>query len=120
MRKLAILAIAALVSTPALAVTLQVGTLNVTSGASTSLTCPLPANLPAPVAPGTVICTFTVAPVGWQGTISNPVGGADSAKFVVAALGANSVLEVGATALTATGSAAGNGQYVIGSVTATP
>ena len=110
-----------LIAKAASAATVSLGSLVVTvTIVSTGGTCPLPANLVAPVAAGTVLCTFTIAPPGWQGVISNPTGGADSSKFVVQASGSASVLAVGSAPLTATGSAAGNATYQLGAVTTTP
>jgi hypothetical protein len=109
----------ALAAHPAHAATLTYGTLNVTGPNSTSASCPLPASLATPVAANTTICTIAVLPAGWQGTITNPAGGADSAKFAVVAVGGTSVLQ-NTVQLTNTGSAAGNGQYVIGSSSVTP
>jgi hypothetical protein len=104
---------------PARAATIQLGVLNLTTP-STGGSCPITQSFAPPVAPGTTICTFSVQPSGWVGTISNPSGGADSGKFVTTAVGGTSVLQVGASALTATGSAAGNASYQLGSVTTSP
>jgi hypothetical protein len=104
---------------PVHATTLTYGTLNVTGPNSTSASCPLPAGLQTPVAANTTICTIAVLPAGWQGTITNPSGGADSSKFAVVAVGGSSVLQ-NTVQLTNTGSAAGNGQYVIGTSTVAP
>lgn len=100
---------------------LQFGTLTLNT-AATSGSCPFPATgFNPPVAVGTTLCTITVTPAGWVGAIGNPAGGADSAKFAVVAGpgGVGSVLQ-NTVALTVTGSAAGNGTYVIGSSTLTP
>ena len=103
------------------AATLTVGTLTLGNVLSSSISCPLPANLAAPVAPGTTICVFSVLPAGWQGIITGPAGGADSAKFAVQSVaGVSALVVAGSAALTLTGSAAGNGAYVIGTVTSTP
>lgn len=122
MRKLlASVAVAATLfaSVAANAATITFAPFNVTV-TSTGISCPLPASLPAPVAAGTVLCTFTVTPAGWSGVLSAPTGASDSARFVTVVSGSNTVLEVGATALTALGSAASSNTYNIGTVTSTP
>ena len=56
-----------------------------------------------------------------KGVITGPAGGADSAKFAVQSVaGVSALVVAGSAALTLTGSAAGNGAYVIGTVTSTP
>lgn len=121
MRKLAIILTGTLfVVSPAIAATIQLRTLTIVGPVSAGGNCPTSANLPAPVARGTVLYTFAITLAGWQGAVSNPTGGADSDKFVVVASGGNSTLEVEPTSLTATGLAAGNGAYQLGFVTTTP
>lgn len=100
------------------ATTLNFGSLTL-GIASTGATCtPFPA-LAAPVAANTALCTITVTPSGWTGVVSNPTGGADSSKFAVVGVGGVPTLE-NTVQLTATGSAAGNNVYAIGSSTVTP
>lgn len=115
-----------LASSMAHAATIQLGTLTIPPGAtiSTGGSCPIPANISAmtTVPAGTVLCTFVITPTGWQGVISGPTNGADSALFTIitAQGGIGSALAVGSTPLTATGSAAGNNVYQIGMATTTP
>lgn len=119
MKRLAFALVALLVlPMSARAATLTFGTLTVNVPAA-SATCTLPTNLVAPVAANTTICTITVSPSNWVGVIANPTGGADSAKFAVVAVSGQSVLQ-NVVALTATGSAAGNNVYAIGSSAVTP
>lgn len=51
-----------------------------------------------PVAAGTVVCTITVAPAGWVGTLS--LTGANASSFAIA-IGTTSTLNVGSAALAA-------------------
>ena len=119
MKKIIALATALVLSVGAAsAATIQLGTFTAPIP-STGGVCTFATGLVTPIAPNTTICTLTVQPSGWQGAISNPAGGADSNKFTVTAVGGNSVVQ-NVVQLTATGSAAGNNQYDMGSVTTTP
>lgn len=110
-----------LMASVAQAATLQFGTVNVAGPSSTGASCPLPTNLQTSVPANTTLCTITVQPTGWTGAIGNPTGGADSSKFAVVTNpgGVGSVLQ-NTVPLTSTGSAAGNGQYEVGSSQVTP
>ena len=66
---------------------------------STSITCPL-STYTAPLAAGSTICTITVAPATWTGTLA--LSGANSASFTIGGLSGNTAtLMVGPTALAA-------------------
>ena len=45
-------------------------TIIINSAPSSAISCPAPATLTAPRAAGAVICTITITPAGWSGTLT--------------------------------------------------
>ena len=106
-----ILAVTAMfLASSAIAATLVLPSVTVTSPASTTITCnPVGAPYTAPLAAGTVVFTCTVAPANWVGAVS-----LSGSQFVVTTLsGASFSVAVGASALTA-------GSYAPGTLTTVP
>jgi hypothetical protein len=81
----------------------------ITSPVSTSVTCPL-GTYNAPLAAGANVCTITVAPAGWSGTLA--LSGTNASSFAINTVSGVQSLAVGATALAA-------GTYAV-TITATP
>jgi hypothetical protein len=73
----------------------------INSPPSTSITCPMSATLTAPVPAGTVLCTLTVAPTTWSGTLA--LSGTNASLFAIASGSSGTQLVVGASPITTPG-----------------
>jgi hypothetical protein len=110
MKTLILAATSIFLASSAIAATLVLPSVTVTSAASTAITCSaVGAPYSAPLAAGTVVFTCSVAPASWVGAVS-----LSGSQFVVTALsGASFSVAVGAAALAA-------GSYAPGTLTSVP